>query len=119
MQRIIAIAIAAFLTTGCANRIGDFRLVTTKNIDLARVADFKRSPVRVKAEDSIPIILTIPVGAPSIETALDRAIEKTPGAVALTDAVVTEKLFSIILYGETSYEVEGTPLIDPKQEKAY
>ncbi|MFI3222947.1 MAG: hypothetical protein QX191_07920 [Methylococcaceae bacterium] len=54
-----------------------------------------------------------------MKTALDHAIEQTPGAVALTDSVITQKSFSIILFGQMGYEVEGTPLIDPNLQKAY
>ncbi|MGI9213052.1 MAG: hypothetical protein ACR2HF_11325 [Methylococcaceae bacterium] len=119
MKNILTIVMLAFFVTGCAQRIGDFTLVSSKNIDLTRGADFKRSYTRIKAEDTVPIILGIPIGIPNMKTALDRAIEKTPGAVALTDGVVSQKIFNFIIFGEMGYEVEGTPLIDPNQEKTY
>ena len=119
MKQTLVIVIAAFLATGCAQRIGDFTLVSSKNIDLTRGADFQRSSARVKADDTVPIILGIPVGIPNMKTALDHAIEKTPGAIALTDGVVTQKVFSFLIFGQMGYEVEGTPLIDPNLQKSY
>ena len=42
------------------------------------------------------------------------AIESVPGAVALLDGVLTYKWFYIpYIYGEYTYVIEGTPLIDP------
>ncbi|MFZ2603484.1 MAG: hypothetical protein WAX79_05750, partial [Candidatus Omnitrophota bacterium] len=52
-------------------------------------------------------------GVPNIKTAIDKAIESVPGAVALLDGVVSQKSFYILLFGGYGYIVEGTPLIDP------
>ena len=100
---------------GCATRLVDFTIISTKNIDLARGADFKRGPSRVQGQDTVHIIIIIPTGTPNIKTAIDRAIQSVPGAVALLDGVVTAKGWWIpYIYGQSSYVVEGTPLIDPK-----
>ncbi len=56
MKNFIAIIFAYLLLSGCANRIGDFTMVSSKNVDLTKGADFKRSLQRVKAEDTVPII---------------------------------------------------------------
>jgi hypothetical protein len=119
MQKIVIFAVSALLATGCATRIGDFTLVSSKNVDLTHGADFKRSAVRVKAEDTVTLILGVPIGLPNMKTALDHAIEKTPGAVALVDGVITQKRYDFIIFGQLGYEVEGTPLIDPLLEKSY
>ena len=61
------------------------------------------------------IIIIIPTGVPNAKQALDRAIESIPGAVALVDGVLTNKYWYIpYIYGQSSYIVEGTPLIDTK-----
>jgi hypothetical protein len=122
MKRLIiaqAIAMAVFLS-GCSQRLMDFTVVSSKNIDLSKGADFKRSPSRVTGEDKKGIFMFIPMGRPNAKEALDRAIEKVPGAVALTDGVITSKWWWIpYIYGESTIEVEGTPLIDPNIEKTY
>jgi hypothetical protein len=114
ISAIILVFCTIFLS-GCATRLVDFTVISTKNIDLARGADFTRGPVRVKGEDKVSIIIIIPTGNPNIKTAIDKAIESVPGAVALLDGVLTAKGWYIpYIYGESSYVVEGTPLIDPK-----
>ena len=112
--------IAFLALSGCSQRLLDFTIVSSKNIDLSKGADFKRSPTRVTGEDKKGIIVFVPMGQPNAKEALDRAIEKVPGAVALVDGVITQKWWWIpYIYGENAYEVEGTPLIDPNLEKTY
>ncbi len=111
---LLATAVLVFIA-GCSTlRIADFTIISTKNIDLARGADFKRGPSRVEGKDLAQIIIIIPTGTPNIKEAIDRAIESVPGAIALLDGVITAKSWWIpYIYGESSYVVEGTPLIDP------
>ena len=57
----------------------------------------------------------IPTGEPNAKEAIDRAIQKQPGAVGLLDGVIYKHGWYIpYIYGQFSFEVEGTPLIDPK-----
>lgn len=117
-KRLIFIAFVVLLSIsviGCATRLADFTIISTKNIDLSRGADFKRGQSRVQGEDKFAIIIFIPTGIPNIKQAIDKAIQSVPGAVALLDGVITYKFWWIpYIFGETSYVVEGTPLIDPK-----
>jgi hypothetical protein len=107
--------VLTFSLIGCATRLVDFTIISTKNIDLARGADFHRGTSRVEGKDKASIIIFIPTGTPNIKEAIDRAIESVPGAIALLDGVVTAKGWWIpYIYGESAYVVEGTPLIDPK-----
>ena len=55
----------------------------------------------------------IPTGIPNMKEAVDRALEKVPGAVALVDGVVSSKFAFYLVVMWTGYAVEGTPLIDP------
>lgn len=117
MKKVTALMIIfSFLVLiGCATRLADFTIISTKNIDLSRGADFKRGSSRVQGEDKISIIIFIPTGTPNIKQAIDNAIQSVPGAVALLDGVITYKFWWIpYIFGETTYIVEGTPLIDPK-----
>ena len=120
MKKIIIITICMALVSGCSTRITDFTFISSKNIDLSRGADFKRSTVRVKGEDRKSIVIFIPTGVPNVKEALDKAIESTPGAVGLVDGVITHYSWYIpYIYGESWYEVDGTPLIDPVLLKSY
>jgi len=120
-KAILLSSIAATICfSGCTQRVLDFTIVSTKNVDISKMADLKRGTGRVKGEDMRHIIMFIPAGQPSAKTAMDKAIESVPGAVALTDGVVTSNFWWIpYIYGQTRFEVEGTPLIDPNIEKTY
>ncbi len=87
-------------------RIGDFTIVSSKNIDLTRGADFKRGTNRVKCEDIVVITgFTVP-STPNMKTAIDRAIEYGPGAVALLDGVISQKTVSYPFHTKMGYVVE-------------
>ena len=111
---VIFILLLTVTLSGCVTRLGDFTLISTKNIDLTRGASFKRAQSRARGEDSIAIIIFIPTGIPNMKTAIDKAIESVPGAVALLDGVLSVRAWYIpLFFGEQAYVVEGTPLIDP------
>lgn len=101
--------------TGCSTRLGTFTVISTKNIDWSRVGEFTHASKETEGSDKLHMILFIPTALEiTIEDAVDEAIEKIPGAVALVDAVVRYRSFSFLLYSQTAYLVEGKPLIDPK-----
>jgi hypothetical protein len=101
--------------TGCATRLGAFTVISTKSIDWSRTAEFTRSNQRVDGSDICHIIIFFPTKYNiTIEDAVDNALEKVPGAIALVDAVLRRKDFYAIIYGQDSFVVEGTALIDPK-----
>ena len=61
------------------------------------------------------IIVVVNTGISNIKQATDNAIESEPGSVALVDGVIHYHWWYIpYIYGKYWYEVEGTPLIDPK-----
>jgi hypothetical protein len=109
---IVFISLCAVVLAGCAQttRIGDFTIISSKNIDLSKGANFKRGTNRVMGKDLVhsgggfagPM-------APNMKTAIDRAIESVPGTVALVDGVISQVAGSFSF----GYMVEGTPLIDP------
>ena len=110
----VIVLIAIFALSSCTRRLVDFTIISTKNIDLSKSASFERGKTRIEGEDLVHWILFIPTGVPQVKEAIDRAIETTPGCVALLDGVVSYKFWWIpYIYGQQSYIVEGTPLIDP------
>ncbi|MDD5319505.1 MAG: hypothetical protein PHD43_02600 [Methylococcales bacterium] len=119
-SKTIIISCVALILAGCSQRMVDFTVISSKNIDLSRGADFKRSSTRIKGEDRKSIIIFIPTGIPNAKEAMDNAIESVPGAVGLVDGVITQNSWYIpYIYGENWIEVEGTPLIDPLLQKGY
>ena len=113
--RTIIFLSAALLVASCSTRLTDFTVISSKNVEISRGAEFKRGRERVTGTDVKHVIIVIPTGRPDVKQALDRAIESTPGAIALVDGVISfHSWFVPLVYGRQWYEVEGTPLIDPK-----
>ncbi len=106
-----------FLALGCSHRVIDFTMISTKNFDVSK--KHTKLNNRVTGKDMVPIIIFIPCGSPDIKEAIDKAIEKTPGCVALADGVLYEKFWYIpYIYGQSWYEIEGTPvMIEENEEK--
>ena len=114
LKLIIAAVLIAFSFTSCITRLGTFSVISTKNIDWSRANNYTRSTInKKKGKDLAHIIIFIPTQFnPTIEDAVDQAIEKVPGGVALVDAVVRYREWWF-LYGQVGYSIEGTVLVDP------
>ncbi len=111
---LIILGIATIIFNSCSYRMLDFTLVSTKNVDLSKASSFERGKQRVEGEDMVHIVIYVPIGRPNLKEAVDRAIESTPGCIALVDGVIYSKFWWVpLLYGQSSFLVEGTPLIDP------
>jgi len=116
MKRLIflMLVLIVLVLTGCTTRLVDFTIISTKNVDLSKAATFQRGNARIQGVDLVHIIIFIPTGVPNMKEAIDKALESVNGAVALVDGVVYSKAWYIpYIYGQQSYVVEGTPLIDP------
>ena len=109
--KVLAVLLSLFGLVGCTVRLVDFTMISTKNLDLSRSANFERGKSRIQGKDEAMIIIFIPTGTPNIKEAVDRAIESVPGAIALVDGVISSSSWWFI-FGASSYVVEGTPLID-------
>ena len=111
----ITAVLAAVALSGCTQRIADFTVMSTKNIEMSRLAEM-RVGERLEGVDSKPIILLFPTGNPTIEEAIDNAIEQQPGGVALVNGTVSLSSFYLPpLFGEIKYMVEGDVLYDPER----
>ncbi len=107
-----------FLLSSCSHRVLDFTLISSKNVDLSKGASFVRGKNRVEGKDMVHWIVIFPTGTVNIKEAVDKAIESTPGCVALLDGVIYTKFWWIpYIYGQQSATIEGTPLIDPSLAK--
>lgn len=116
----ILIMIFGFLTAGCVTPLGKYAIVSTKNIDWNRASEFVRSDQRVGGEDMYRIIIIFPTkSSVSIEKAVDDALQKIPGAIALVDVVLVNKqAYFPFIYGIAGLYIEGTVIIDPKLASA-
>ncbi|HIT15414.1 MAG TPA: LysM peptidoglycan-binding domain-containing protein [Candidatus Avimuribaculum pullicola] len=98
------------LTISCTRRIVDFTVISSKNVPISdNGIQMKKADSRVKGVDGKWIVLGFG-GFPDMKEAIDDAIEQYPGAVALSDGVVRQKSWNVILFGKNKYIVEGTPV---------
>lgn len=112
---LIAVAVAALILNGCAQRIGDFTIISTKNYEAS--AKYKMVG-RFEGTDRVFFFIA-PWGTPSVENAVDEAIEAGKG-VYLTNAV----LESYSGFFQIGYNVRGdvyalasqSDLLDPNIE---
>ena len=102
------------LLTGCTNRLTDFTVISSKNIDVVTLGRTKRLETRVEGKDLGHVILGFPVHYANIKNAMDCGLQTVPGAIAMVDGVVYQQDLIIIpfLYGQTNYIVEGNPLVE-------
>ena len=108
---IAALAMSILASSGCAIRMADMTVASTKNYNLNSNQFVKGQ--RVTGEDKVPVVL-FPLGIPNFKTAIDKAIEKDRCAVALSDVVITQLNYAFI-FGQIGYRVEGTQVIDRSQ----
>lgn len=112
---MVFVLVVGIVFSSCATRLGDFTMISTKNIDWSRADEFTRYNQRVTGEDIYHTIIFIPTKYNvTIEEAVDKAIDQVPGGVALIDAVLRIKTFSLLIYGQAGYVIEGNVLVDPK-----
>ena len=109
----------SLLFMSCVSRLGAFTVISTKNIDWSRAAEYQRYNTRVKGKDICHIIIFVPTKFTiTIEDAVDDALSKVPGGIALIDAVLREHFIGFpLLYYQEGYVIEGSVLIDPKLVK--
>jgi hypothetical protein len=105
-----------FLFTSCATRLGDFTLLATRNIEYSRMGEFNIGVDRVSGKDGLFFILGIKF-KPSIdlEVAIENAIDKIPGCIALADVTLTVRNMNFLLWQTHTYIVTGNAIIDPKR----
>lgn len=109
MKKFLAVVLSAVVfLSGCSNRAADLTVASTKNYNINSNKFIKGK--RVTGSDTVPIIL-FPLGMPNVEEAIDKAIEGNKCAVGLSDVVIYEEFFSLLI-GFAGYRVEGTEIID-------
>lgn len=117
MKKIIGVLVTAAVLSGCAHRIGDFTVASTKNINVEDSLHRVDYDNRVTGKDVKHIVVIFPTGQPNMKEAMDNAIEKAPKAVALSNVTVKSVGWYIPwIYGQNSFVVEGNPMyeITPK-----
>ena len=117
MKNAILLLIGAMVllfSSACTTRLGEYTIISTKNVDTSAMSRYERGHNRIRGEDKSSIIFFVQMGQPNMKEAIDNAIEGTPGAVALLDPVLYHEYWWIpFIYGESKFVVEGNPLLKP------
>jgi hypothetical protein len=105
-RRLAPLAVfAALCASGCATRILDFTVISTKNVDIPGTRGAK-----VEGEDMKSIIIIVPTGQPSVKEAVDRALEKGDADVLLDGVIYMKQWYIPYIYGQAGYVVDGTAM---------
>jgi len=111
--KIVSAVLLMLLFTGCINRIGDFTIASTKNINIKSETFKVDTSHRTEGSDTIYIIVFIPTGTANMKDAMDKAIDNAPNAVGLTNVTVKQGFWWIpFIYGQEWYTVEGNPIYE-------
>lgn len=108
---ILITFIIILFALGCTHRIGDFTIISTKNVNMNAPHYFYNNK-QVTGEDKKLLILGASVGTPDLKEAIDNALEQTNGAVALTNVKLRYKYWHLILFGFHGYEAVGNPVFE-------
>jgi hypothetical protein len=105
---LVGLSLAACCAAGCATRVGDFTIVSTKNVEISRVdlkkVDFTRN---VEGQDTRWWVLFIPFGPPpNLKEAVDRCLEQGRGDF-MTSAVIYSHAWHAIVVGREAIQVKG------------
>ena len=119
MKTIIFLGFAAALLCSCTARLGDYTMLSTKNIDMNRAGGYYvEDGKRVTGGDHAWMAYVFPLRNPNMKTATDNAIENAgKDCVGLTDVVVESYYWNAILFGKTGIEVTGTPVYKKSVDK--
>lgn len=108
MRRWLLVALMA--ASGCAMRLTDFTVISTKNVRIASTGVAQRST----GKDCAFWVLFIPVTGrftPNMKQAIDEAIESAgPEYDALIDGVVDYRWMFTYVVNMFCYEIKGTPI---------
>jgi len=100
---VVGLWFAIVLATGCTTRLGDFSVMTNRNMP----AQLVKTKI-VRGSDCAPIFLWWTIGEPNLEAAVDDAMEVDPSAEMLVDVTVETSRWSLILFGSQCFKVKGT-----------
>ena len=96
----------AWVATGCTTRVGDLTVATPKNMRTS----FEVLQRDVVGKDCFQtVLLLIPIGTqnPTIDGAIDDALDQVPEADALVDASLFQDDLFLLLYTQNCIRVEG------------
>ena len=107
---LAGLGFVCMLGLGCTTRIGDLTFVSTRNIDLSHVSLDVREGKRVEGKEcKFALLGLIPLGLPTLQGAVDDALDKGNGNVMI-DEVTYRSDYWFVLLSQSCIRAEGTVL---------
>lgn len=103
-----AVVATASLLSGCTTRLGNFTLISTKNVDLSDASIDPKGGKRVTEDDCAPIILIFPIGRPDLKEAVDNALEEGRGNLMVDQVSYYRRWYVPPIFGMRCMVAEGT-----------
>lgn len=107
-QITCAMLLAGLLLSGCTERLADFTMISTKNVDLSKAQVNAGEGNRVTEDDCRPIILVFPVGRPDLKEAVDSALEEGRGNLMIDLVAYWRWWYVPPIFGLRCMVAEGT-----------
>jgi hypothetical protein len=103
--------IGVLFASGCSQRLGDFTVLSTKNVDLSNFSTLQeKNTDRVRGEDVAHIVFIYSNKVPTFKEAIDIALDEN-SSYMLSDAVLKYEWFYIpLIYGQEKFVAEGIPV---------
>ena len=109
---VCLLGVTRLCLSGCSARLGDFTVLSSRNVNLGDFSTVSGAGgERVRGEDVETYILfwtNKPLG-PNMKEAIDNSLDKG-NAYMLTDAVLKSEAFTVLVFGNAKYVVEGHPV---------
>lgn len=93
MKKLFLLLGLIIILSGCTNYDLNFTIISTKKIHFSKAHTFIKGKTRVKGVDKISFILLVPSGYLDLKEAIGRAIDETPGCVAIVDGNIYHESF--------------------------
>lgn len=94
------------LVQACTTRLGDFTVLSTKNVDVSGL----KPGDRYSGEDCVNLLFApfIPLGTVNWKNAMDQALERGKGDVMVDIVFTLKEWFIPYIFGQRCIVIEGT-----------
>ncbi len=108
MKYIFSVLGLVLLLSACSTHQTEFTMISTHNVAIDK-KDIDALPQNknIIGEDKKIIFLGYTFGTPVIQAAVDDALNKGNGDL-IVDASLYQTYWSVLLFGQTGYEIKGT-----------
>ena len=106
-MKILLAVFLAIAAAGCSHTVGNFSMISNGPVDLSQ--KYVKAENKVLGEDVMHIYFLVPTKMfPDVSGALKDALEKECASY-LTDATLTYRWWTLVLFAEFWFEIEGNP----------